>query len=102
VVAHGDGQIVVALPPPVLSAAHGGESGWGADRADFVVRIAAYFRSHAYLAAHHLYCGGDAQRLAYLAVLGERVGLPLVATNDVLYHVPERRPLHAGLNCIPR
>ena len=28
------------------------------------------------------------------------VGLPLVATNDVLYHVPERRPLQDVLTCI--
>ena len=40
------------------------------------------------------------RRLARLAALGEATGLPLVATNDVLYHLPERRPLQDVLTCI--
>ena len=63
-----------------------------ASRADFADR--------AYLAAHHLYRGDDARRLARLAALAEMAGLPLVATNDVLYHTPERRPLQDVLTCI--
>jgi error-prone DNA polymerase len=88
VVAHSDGQIVIALPPET------------ADMADFATRIAADFRDRVYLAAHHLYRGDDARRLARLAALGEATGLPLVATNDVLYHLPERRPLQDVLTCI--
>ncbi len=85
VVAHGEGQIVV-VPCP---------------RGDgFAARIAADFRGRAYLAAHHLYRGDDMQRLARLAALGEATGLPLVAVNDVLYHLPERRPLQDVLTCI--
>jgi error-prone DNA polymerase len=33
-------------------------------------------------------------------MLGKVLGLPLVATNDVLYHVPERRRLQDVLTCI--
>jgi error-prone DNA polymerase len=99
-VARSDGQIVVVLPPPVPSPACGGGSGWGSDVADFAARVAADFRNRAYLAAHHLYRGDDARRLARLAALGEATGLPLVATNDVLYHQPERRPLQDVLTCI--
>ena len=88
VVAHSDGQIVIALPPET------------ADMADFAARIAADFRDRAYLAAHHLYRGDDARRLTRLAALSEATGLPLVATNDVLYHLPERRPLQDVLTCI--
>jgi error-prone DNA polymerase len=84
-VTHGDGQIVIVLPSEVE---------------DFVARIAADFRGRAYLAAHHLYRGDDMRRLARLATLGEATGLPLVATNDVLYHLPERRPLQDVLTCI--
>src|SRR5205823_2565214 len=54
----------------------------------------------AYLAVHHLYRGNDMRRLARLAALGEAAGLPLVAVNDVLYHLPERRPLQDVLTCI--
>ena len=84
-VTHGDGQIVIVLPSEVE---------------DFVARIAADFRGRAYLAAHHLYRGDDMRRLARLAALGEATELPLVATNDVLYHLPERRPLQDVLTCI--
>src|SRR6516165_6945787 len=77
VVAHGEGQIVVVLT----------------EKAEFAARVGADFRGRAYLAAHHLYRGDDMRRLARLAARGEATGLPLVATNDVLYHVPERRPL---------
>jgi len=100
VVAHGEGLILVVLPPPIPSPAYGGGLGWGPDMANFVARVAADFNGRAYLAVHHLYRGDDMRRLAHLAALGEATGLPLVATNDVLYHLPERRPLQDVLTCI--
>jgi len=89
VVAHGDGQLVVVLPPETADM-----------EMDFAARVAADFRGRAYLAVHHLYRGDDVKRLARLAAIGAASGLPLVATNDVLYHVPERRPLQNVLTCI--
>jgi error-prone DNA polymerase len=89
VVAHGEGQIVVVLPSETADIAM-----------QFAAQVAADFGDRAYLAAHHLYRGDDMQRLAGLAALGAATGLPLVATNDVLYHVPERRPLQDVLTCI--
>ena len=91
VAAHGEGQIVVLLPSEATPAD---------ELLSFAARIAADFPGRGYLAAHHLYRGDDARRLAHLAALAEAVGLPLVATNDVLYHVPERRPLQDVLTCI--
>ncbi len=35
-----------------------------------------------------------------MAEVGERLGAPLVAANDVSYHVPERRPLIDVLTCV--
>jgi error-prone DNA polymerase len=94
VVAHGDGQVVVAVPPdetnPASLAAH----------RDFAARLAADFPGRAYLAVHHFYRGDDARRLARLAWIAELTGLPLVATGDVLYHMPERRPLQDVVTCI--
>src|SRR5277367_3716733 len=89
--AHGEGQIIVLLPS---------EAAVSGEFAAFAARIAADFAGRAYLAAHHLYRGDDERRLAHLAALAGAVGLPLVATNNVLYHLPERRPLQDVLTCI--
>ncbi len=88
VVVHGAGQIVVVLPTGAVDVAY------------LAARVAADFSGRAYLAAHHLYRGDDTHRLAHLAALAEAAGLPLVATNDVLYHVPERRRLQDVVTCI--
>src|SRR5262249_41925392 len=53
-----------------------------------------------YLAASHTYRGDDAARIAALATLAERYTIPLVATGDILYHAPHRRPLQDVLTCI--
>ena len=55
---------------------------------------------NAHLAASHLYRGDDARRIRQLAELAEAHRLPLIATNDVLYHAPERRPLQDVMTCI--
>ena len=53
-----------------------------------------------YLAASHCYQGDDQARIGALSMLAKQCGTPLVATNDVLYHTPERRPLQDILTCI--
>jgi error-prone DNA polymerase len=53
-----------------------------------------------YLAASHRYRSNDRARIAALDALGQDCGTPLVATGDVLYHAPERRPLQDVLTCI--
>ena len=53
-----------------------------------------------YLAARHAYRGDDRARISALAELASRTGIPLVATNAVLYHAPHRRPLQDVLTCI--
>ena len=90
VFAHGAGHIFVALPPKRLDAAF----------ATWLRALAGRFPGACYLAAHHLYRGDDARRLAALADVAERCGTPLVATNDVRMHVPARRPLADVLACI--
>jgi error-prone DNA polymerase len=53
-----------------------------------------------WLAASLLYRGDDKRRLAQLARLAQAAGVPLLATNEVLYHHPARRPLQDVLTCI--
>jgi error-prone DNA polymerase len=63
-------------------------------------RLAAAFPGAVYLAGQHLLRGDDELWLERLAGLAESCGTPLVATNDVHYHVPERRGLQDVLTCI--
>ncbi len=53
-----------------------------------------------WLAASLLYRGDDRRRLARLARIAAAAGVPLLATNEVLYHHPSRRPLQDVLTCI--
>jgi DNA polymerase III alpha subunit len=58
---------------------------------DRLQKLADLFEGRCYLAASMLYRGDDARRLALLDDLADRHGVKLIATNDVHYHVPERR-----------
>ena len=53
-----------------------------------------------FLAGAHYHRGDEPRRLGLLAELGGRLGAPLVAVNDVIYHAPERRPLADVLTCV--
>ncbi len=44
--------------------------------------------------------GDDRRRMAALQTQADKAGVPLLATNDVLYHAPEQRPLQDVLTCI--
>ena len=89
--AHAEGQLLIALPRE-----DGSDEG-------FETGLARLRRAHdgpLYLAAHMLHRGGDRARLHRLAALAERTGAPLLATNDVHYHRPGRRPLQDVLTAI--
>jgi error-prone DNA polymerase len=53
-----------------------------------------------WLAASLLYRGDDKRRLARLREIAATARVPLLATNEVLYHHPARRPLQDVLSCI--
>ena len=61
---------------------------------------ASRFPGSVYLAASVHYQGEDKAWLAAMAAMADGTGVPLLATNDILYHVPERRPLQDVLTCI--
>jgi error-prone DNA polymerase len=68
---------------------------------DLLARLkSATPRPAVWLAAGMLYRGDDIRRLKRLADMAERAMVPLIATNDVLYHAPERRPLQDVVTCI--
>ena len=87
---HADGQLALIVPPKAL------DEPFARDLA----RLAGDLRGRVWLAASRGYAARDLQRLARLDALGRQAGAPMVATNDVLYHGPERRPLQDVLTCV--
>ncbi|USG60454.1 error-prone DNA polymerase [Sneathiella marina] len=90
VMAYGTGQIFIAMPPYEIPA------GFEAQ----VARLAKAFPKTSYVSLTAHFTGNDLQRLDLLSELAHRQALPSVVTNDVLYHIPNRRPLQDVLTCI--
>ncbi len=88
--ARGAGQVLIAIAP----------ENPGENFSRFLNQMRDELESETYLAASHLYRGDDTRRLAQLADIAARARIPLVATNDAHYHVPERRALADVLTCI--
>jgi error-prone DNA polymerase len=91
---HARGLRLLALPPETPEAM---DTGFATTLADYRARFGDGGLG---LAVSHRYRGDDRRRLARLAELATAARLPLVATNDVLYHSPARRPLQDVLTCI--
>ncbi len=53
-----------------------------------------------HIAASYLYRGDDRARINQLDGLARANGLSILATNDVHYHAPDRRPLQDVMTCI--
>ena len=87
---HAEGQLALIVPPSTLDDAF--ESRLGA--------MASELRGRVWLTANRAYAAQDLRRLARLADLARDARAPMVATNDVLYHAPERRTLQDVLTCI--
>ncbi|MGZ3375364.1 MAG: error-prone DNA polymerase [Phenylobacterium sp.] len=87
---HAEGQLVLAVPPDRLDEAFARD----------LRRLAGELSGQVWLAAARRYGARDLQRLSQLSALAQAAGAPMVATNDVLYHGPERRALQDVLTCI--
>ena len=85
-----DGQIFIAMPPRRLTSFF----------AEGVAALAATARGRVHLGASFPYRGDERRRLGGLAELAAQARAPLVATSDVFYHDPARRPLADVLTCI--
>ena len=85
-----EGQVLIVIPPEQPSSRF----------ADTLGMIASAAPGRTFLAARAAYSGRNRERLARLAQIGALAGAPIIAVNDVLYHVPERRPLQDVLTCI--
>jgi len=85
-----EGQLCLIVPPERVDEA------FEADLA----HMAGELRGSVWLAAHRAYAAQDLKRLARLDALAREYCAPMVATGDVLYHAPERRPLQDVMTCI--
>ncbi|MGJ5222238.1 error-prone DNA polymerase [Bradyrhizobium oligotrophicum] len=86
-----EGQLVVLMPPHRFD-----EDALGA----ILARLKDSSADGVWLAGSLLYRGDDRRRLARLARLAASSKVPLIATNDVLYHHPQQRMLQDVLTCI--
>lgn len=87
---HADGQLALVVPPAKL------DETFETD----LTRMAGELRGRVWLAASRAYAAQDLKRLSRLSDLAREARAPMVATNDVLYHGPERRPLQDVMTCI--
>ncbi|MGI9405115.1 MAG: PHP domain-containing protein, partial [Hyphomicrobiaceae bacterium] len=88
---HAAGQVFILLPPDQ----------WDHEALARETRVIAdCLGVPCFLAVHHTYRGDDRRRIAELDVIARNAGTPLIATGDVLYHHPARRPLQDVLTCI--
>ena len=85
-----DDQIFITLPPKKLDAVF----------VDNLKNIAERAPGRCYLAASHNYLSNSLDNIARLGEIAYFSHIPLVATNDVHYHVPERHVLQDTLTCI--
>ena len=90
--AHAEGQLALIVPPAVLDQAFERQ----------LDTMAGELRGHVWLAASRAYAARDIKRIGRLDELARQHRAPMVATGDVLYHGPERRPRQYGLGKLGR
>ncbi len=88
--ARGKGQIFIAIAPHEVNEAF----------TDALDNLRKKFKKNLYLSVNYLYLGQDTSRIAHLAKIARHARIPLLASNDVHAHIPERRPLQDVLTCI--
>jgi len=89
---HQEGVQLIWIPPADLDDGDGAEAALAA----LTERLA----SLRHVAAAYLYRGDDVARIERLDAMAKAHSLSILATNDVHYHAPERRPLQDIMTCI--
>ncbi|WP_276371313.1 error-prone DNA polymerase [Chryseolinea sp. H1M3-3] len=90
------GAKVIVLPPGVLN----GVLDFDPSFKKTLQEYKHVFGEHLYVAATRTYSGDDSKLLFRISQLASQFNVPMVATNDVHYHVPTRRELQDVVTCI--
>jgi len=93
---HSEGMKFIIVPPPTLNAQFDFEEAFKQSVREYSIRL----KGNLYMGTSRSYDGDDQKKLYRLARLSEKHNIPLVATNDVHYHSPERRELQDILTCV--
>lgn len=93
---YSEGIKFVAIPPDSLNLSFKFDTSFHTHLQEY----RQYLGKNLYLAANRSYLSNDAKRMFRLAELSEQLEIPLIATNDVHYHIPSRRELQDILTCI--
>ncbi len=86
---HAEGLHLIAMPGDKLDLFEAG-----------LPRLCAALPGMRHIGASHLYRGDDRARINRLDAMARAHGMGILATNDVLYHAPDRRPLQDVMACI--
>ena len=84
-----EGVQLIVMPPDNLDVFEAGPA-----------RLCRALPTLRHVGAAYLYRGDDVARIGRLDSIARRHGLGILATNDVLYHHPARRPLQDVMTCI--
>jgi error-prone DNA polymerase len=90
------GMKFIIVPPVTLNS----EFSFDEDFIQAVSEYREHFGSHVYLGASRTYQANDNKLLFRLSQIATELDVPLVAVNDVHYHIPERRELQDVMTCI--
>lgn len=93
---HAKGSKFAVIAPPALNEAFDLEVSFTKD----VKEYREAFGEDLYIAASKGYGGDDAKKLHRLHQLSKGLRTPMIATNDVHYHHPERRELQDIVTCV--
>jgi len=94
--AHLSRVIIIALPPSNIEVLGDENAAFKKDLCDYKEK----FGSQLYLAMHRPYSSSDQKVLFSLQQMADALQIKTVATNNVFYHIPQRRALQDVLTCI--
>jgi hypothetical protein len=97
---HSNGLLAAAVPTTLSNCDRAAKLAGGVVSPSVLGTLRDVLGERFSLATSCIFGQDDVGRLERLAALGCRFGIPLLATNDVHYHEPGRRPLQDVLTCV--